>query len=76
MIEAIAMAAGLVVLHRADGGQVAINPSHVTSLRNPEGKYRQLIPMGRCVIDLTDRKFIMVLESCAEVKRLLEGAPP
>lgn len=75
MIDVIAiMAAGLVVLHRADGGQVIINPAQVTALRNPEGKYRQLIPIGRCVIDMTDRKFIMVLESCAEVKRLLESA--
>lgn len=75
MIEAI-IAAGFVVLHRADGGQVIVNPAHVTSIRNPEGRYRQLIPVGRCVVDLTDRKFIVVLESCAEVKRLLESAPP
>lgn len=73
MIDVIAiMAAGLVVLHRADGGEVVVNPMQVTSLRNPAGKYRQLQPTGNCVIDLTDRKFIMVMESCAEVKRLLE----
>lgn len=75
MIDVIAiLAAGLVVLHRADGGLVTINPAHVTSLRNPEGRYRQLQPTGNCVIDLTDRKFVMVMEPCPEVKRLLESA--
>jgi hypothetical protein len=75
MIDVIAIAAaGFVVLHRADGGSVVINPAQVTSLRNPVGtKYRQLIPTGNCAVDLTDRKFVMVMESCAEVKRLLES---
>jgi hypothetical protein len=73
MIDAIAIAtAGLIILHRVDGGEVLINPAQITSLRNMDGKYRQLQPYGRCAIDLTDRKFVVVIESCAEVKRILE----
>lgn len=74
MILIGAVAVGLVVLHRVDGGEVTINPAQVTALRNPVGKYKQLAPAGNCAIDLTDRKFIMVLETCAEVKRILENA--
>ena len=72
-IIAVAMVGGFVVFHRVDGGEVLINPAQVTSIRNPEGRYRNLIPVGRCIIDLTDRKFIMVAEPCAEVRKMLEG---
>ena len=76
MIDAIIVlvAMELVIFHRVDGGAVAINPTQVTSLRNPIGKYRQLAPTGNCAIDLTDRKFIMVIESCDQVRRILEQA--
>jgi hypothetical protein len=75
MIELIAIAtAGLIILHRVDGGEVLINPAQITSLRNMDGKYRALQPNGNCAVDLTDRKFVVVRETCTQVKRLLESA--
>lgn len=61
----------LVILHRADGGQVFVNPAHITSLRVVEGALSPRIGGGHCVVGLTDRKFVAVLESCAEVAKLL-----
>lgn len=60
------------MLHRIDGGEVWVNPAQVTSLRVVEGALSARHGGGRCLVGLTDRKFVSVLESCAEVKRLLE----
>lgn len=65
-------AALLVVLHRGDGGEVIIAPAQVTSLRAPAGALHGLAPSSRCIVWMTDGKFVGVLESCAEVKRRLE----
>lgn len=73
MIYAVALS--LIVLHRADGGEVIINPAQVTSLRRPAGPLEKLAPHGRCLIGLVDGKFVAVIEPCSEVKRLLERDP-
>lgn len=64
----------LIVLHRVDGGEVHVNPQQVTSLRATAGAFSAGLPGAVCVVGLTDRKFVSVLETCAEVKRLLEQA--
>lgn len=69
----LGVAYALMVLHRVDGGEVFINPAQVTSLRLVEGALSARIGGGHCLVGLTDRKFVSVLESCAEVKRLLES---
>lgn len=66
----------LIILHRADGADVFINPAQVTSLRVTAGPLGKLAPHGHCVVGLTDGKFVSVIEPCAEVKRLLEGRTP
>ena len=73
MLHAVVYA--LIALHRADGGQVFINPAQITSLRIVEGA-RSAYINGRCVVGLTDRKFVAVVESCVEVRRLLEQLGP
>jgi hypothetical protein len=69
----ILVGALLVVLHRGDGGEVAVAAAHVTSLRTPAGPLRSLAPSSHCLIYLDDGKMIGVLETCAEVRRRLEG---
>lgn len=66
------LAYALVALHRVDGGLVFVNPAQVTSLRVVEGPLSSRYGGGRCLVGLTDRKFVVVLESCAEVRQLLE----
>lgn len=64
----------LVVLHRVDGGEIAINPAQVTSLRSVPGSLQRHLAPSRCLVGLTDGKHAAVLEDCAEVRRLLEAA--
>lgn len=63
----------LIVLHRVDGGEVIVAPTQVTSLRSPGGPLDHLpTPGGRCLVGMTDGKFVSVLESCRRVKDLIE----
>lgn len=65
----------LVLLHRLDGGDVLINPLHVTSLHGAARPRRQLYPgEAHCVVGLLDGKYISVLEPCAAVRKLLDDA--
>ena len=70
------IALALIILHRAaDGQEVLINPPQVTSLRAPAGPLNNLVPHGaRCVVGLTDGKFVSVIETCRNVQQMLEGA--
>jgi len=70
-----ALAMTMVLLHRADGGVVAVMPSHVTSLHAGVGTGKKVAtPEARCVLWLADGKILSVLEPCDEVRRLLEAA--
>lgn len=62
----------LIVLHRSDGAEVMVNAEQITSLRSPAGHLGRLAPGGRCIVNLVDGKFIAVLESCTEVRRLAQ----
>lgn len=68
------VAVQLIVLHRVDGQEVVVSSSHVTSLRTPAGPLDRLAPSGsRCLVGLTDGKFVSVIETCPAVRKLLEG---
>lgn len=70
----LAAAIVFVVLHRVDGSEIVVNPQQVTSLRSVPGSMsRQLMPPSNCLVGLTDGKHAAVLESCAEVRRILEA---
>jgi hypothetical protein len=72
-LDILLIAFSLVLLHRADGYEVIVNPSQVTSLRATIGRPSKLVPQGtRCMVGLTDGKFVSVVESCDEVRKLLE----
>lgn len=62
----------LIVLHRADGGEVTVNAAQITSLRAPAGPLGKLVPSGNCIVGLTDGKYVAVLEPCAAIKQHLE----
>ena len=77
MIDAIAAALSIVLLHRADGGVVAVVPAHITSMHEkaPPPHTNKLSPaVARCVLWLADGKILSVLEPCDRVRRLLEEA--
>jgi hypothetical protein len=75
--QGVAAALAMVLLHRADGGEVRVFPNHVTSLhaKAPSSASNKLVAgEARCVLWLADGKTLSVLETCEAVKKLLEEA--
>ena len=67
----------LVVLHRIDGGEVAVSPAHITSMHEKApGSARDKLISGeaRCIIWLSDGKLLSVLEPCQTVKQMMDEA--
>jgi hypothetical protein len=65
----------LITLHRPDGREVHLNPAEITSVaptRPESDRAKVIVPGARCLIYLSDRHFFAVVETCAEVRRLLE----
>ena len=68
---------GMAMLHRADGGEVAVAPSQVTALhaKAPASAPGKTVTReAHCIIWLADGKLLSVIEPCDVVKRLLEEA--
>jgi hypothetical protein len=79
MDSLVAVAVSMILLHRSDGGEVAVTPSHITALHAAKppsvgGKNKLVANEARCVIWLDDGKLLAVLETCDAVKKLL-GEP-
>jgi hypothetical protein len=71
-------AAVMIVLHTLDGREIDINPAQVTHMREaqPDEAENKAFTGGvRCMINLTDGKFVTVVEECAVVRRKLEQQP-
>jgi hypothetical protein len=67
----------LVILHRVDGGEVLVAPSHVTSMHSkaPSSAQNKLVTHeARCILWLADGKQLLVLEPCEKVKQLINEA--
>lgn len=62
----------LIVLHSPAGVAMDLNTQEITAMRNPEPSNKNFTPTARCMINLTDGKFVTVRETCDEVKRLME----
>lgn len=75
--EGFLAAATLVLLHRADGGEVLVAPEHIASLhaKAPSSAANKVVTQeARCVVWMVDGKTLAVLEPCDVVRKLLEGA--
>jgi len=67
----------LVILHRIDGGEVAVAPEHITSMHSkaPSNAQNKLVTGEvRCIVWLDDGKLLSVLEQCDRVKQLMDEA--
>jgi len=74
---ALAASMTLMILHRIDGGEVAVAPSHITSMHSkaPTSPQNKLVTGEvRCIVWLSDGKLLSVLEPCETVKRLMDEA--
>lgn len=67
----------MVLLHRADGGEVIVAPSQITALhaKQPANVTNKAVaPEARCVVWLADGKLLSVIETCSVVRKLLDEA--
>jgi hypothetical protein len=73
----LAAVVALVLLHRADGGEVLVSPAQVTALhaKAPTSAENKITtPAGRCAVWLADGRMLSVLETCDRVRKMLEEA--
>lgn len=67
----------MIMLHRVDGGEVLVIPSHITSLhaKAPSAPQNKLVtPEVRCIVWLADGKLLSVLEPCDVIRKLIDQA--
>jgi hypothetical protein len=63
----------MIILHSATGTEIDLNTKAITNLRNPEPNNPAFTPKVQCLINMSDGKFVTVIETCAEVRRLMEA---
>jgi hypothetical protein len=61
----------MIVLHSATGAVIDVNTETITHLRNPEPSSPAFTPGVKCMINMTDGKFVTVVESCREVRSIM-----
>jgi hypothetical protein len=67
-------AIALIELHGPAGQRIFVNPSEVTSIREPHGIDQGHWAKGtRCLVVMADGKFLTVTEACDEVRQKLEA---
>ena len=64
----------LIVLHTVDGREITVNPKQVTHLGGPKAGGGFFVEGVNCQVNMADGKFITVIETCDEVRKLLEAA--
>ena len=60
-------------LHGPGGQEIDVNPLEITSVREPQEGSEGHFPKGtRCILKMTNGTSNFVVESCPEVRRLVE----
>jgi hypothetical protein len=63
----------LILLHGPGGIDIYINPREIVTLRDAPKEDEQHISKGvNCIVTTEDGKFSAVLESCEQIRKLLE----
>ena len=63
----------MIVLHSAAGVAIDVNTDLITHLRNPEPSNPAFTPNVKCQVNMTDGKFVTVVESCREVRSIMDN---
>jgi hypothetical protein len=68
------LAVALVELHGPHGQIIYVNPTEITSIREPRSMHlHHFVPGTQCVVVVTNGSLIAVNDSCAEVRNRVEG---
>lgn len=70
----IQFAVVMILLHAPGGAIIEINPEQVTSLREKhESNEHTVTKEANCQVSLVDGKFVLVVEPCYQVRKMIEG---
>jgi len=73
MMDAVTLATlQFIILHTLDGRSVYVNVEQVVSMVEQKGK-ESFIGGVNCVVNLTDQRFITVMENCESVRLRLDN---
>ena len=66
-----------IVLHGPGGYEVNINPKRITSMRGgvPGSANKFIHDDAHCVVNTDDGKFIAVIETCEQVRKVIREIP-
>ena len=62
----------MVILHSATGVEIDVNSETITNMRSPEPGNKNFTPNVKCMVNMSDGKFVPVRETCEEVRRVME----
>jgi hypothetical protein len=62
----------MIILHSATGVEMDVNTATITNMRNPEPSNPAFTPHVKCLINMSDGKFVTVKETCEQVRKLME----
>ena len=68
----LAAAVTIVILHSLTGAEISLNPEQIIAMRDGEHTGQHVAKEVNCVITTADGKFISVIETCAQVRILIE----
>jgi hypothetical protein len=71
-INPLMVVLSFIMLTRADGQRIAVNPRHITAI-TPARDHGHFTSDVHCVIHTDDRKFFTVIESCETVYKYIQG---
>jgi hypothetical protein len=63
----------MIVLHSATGTTVHLNTETITNLRNPEPSNPAFTKDVNCMVNMTDGKFVTVVETCKEIRSIMDN---
>jgi hypothetical protein len=64
----------LIRLHTPEGKEIAVNAASVVTLRAPRTEEEHFPKGAKCILNMADGKFNLVVEDCETVRRLIEEA--
>ena len=62
----------MVILHSATGVEIEVNSATITNMRNPEPGNKLFTQNVKCLINMSDGKFVTVKETCEQVRTIME----
>lgn len=69
----IKLALLIIVLHSVEGIEIDVNPKEITSMRaGKAGEGGHLTEGVRCLVNLSDGKFVSVVETCERIRSLIK----